>query len=507
MSMPELINAPVPCDDIVDASVGFQKLNLSPEMLSSVQHLGFETPSPIQEAAIPVIQQGLDVVGQSQTGSGKTAAFCIPMVEKISTKQKVPQALILTPTRELAKQVGNEVHKFGKYKRKLKTAVIFGGVSFRDQLRDIRDGAQIIIATPGRLLDHLEQKTIDLSAINMLVLDEADRMLDMGFRDDVEKILRKASGQRQTIFFSATISSSIKTLVEEFSTDPQYITVKHNAGHEGPLVTEIGFKVRHQMKFDALLRILRYYDAQSGVIFCNTQQMVEKLADDLASNDCIVDRLHGGMAQAQRERVMANFRKSRFHYLVATDVAARGIDVNELGVVINYDLPKDPEDYVHRIGRTGRAGKKGLALSLVTGAGMRSVSLIERFTRSRLDIEPLPTPAAIRHLQAEKLLESFRSDLQNTELNKEKELLKCLLDEGHQAEDIAAVLLHRLLPKQEVFDETFEEDQPERRPKGRKRRDRPNAKRDSRKRRRPEVQRDGTKRPPRKRKFHVKAAK
>ena len=187
MSMPELITAPAPCDDIVDASVGFQKLNLSPEMLSSVQHLGFETPSPIQEAAIPVIQQGLDVVGQSQTGSGKTAAFCIPMVEKISTKRKVPQALILTPTRELAKQVGNEVHKFGKYKKKLKTAVIFGGVSFRDQLRDIRDGAQIIIATPGRLLDHLEQSTIDLSAINMLVLDEADRMLDMGFRDDVEK--------------------------------------------------------------------------------------------------------------------------------------------------------------------------------------------------------------------------------------------------------------------------------------------------------------------------------
>ena len=213
------------------------------------------------------------------------------------------------------------------------------------------------------------------------------------------------------------------------------------------------------------------------------------------------------MAQAQRERVMANFRKSRFHYLVATDVAARGIDVNELGVVINYDLPKDPEDYVHRIGRTGRAGKKGLALSLVTGAGMRSVSLIERFTRSHLDIEPLPSVSAIRHLQAEKLLESFRSDLKNTELNKEKELLKCLLDEGHQAEDIAAVLLHRLLPKEELFDESFEEEQPERRHKRRKRRDRPNAKRDPRKRRRPEVQRDGTKRPPRKRKFHVKAAK
>jgi ATP-dependent RNA helicase DeaD len=188
-------------------------------------------------------------------------------------------------------------------------------------------------------------------------------------------------------------------------------------------------------------------------------------------------------------------------------VAARGIDVNELGVVINYDLPKDPEDYVHRIGRTGRAGKKGLALSLVTGAGMRSVSLIERFTRSHLDIEPLPSASAIRHLQAEKLLESFRSDLKNTELNKEKELLKCLLDEGHQAEDIAAVLLHRLLPKEELFDESFEEEQPERRHKRRKRRDRPNAKRDPRKRRRPEVQRDGTKRPPRKRKFHVKAAK
>ena len=488
-------------------AVGFQKLNLSPEMLASVQHLGFESPSPIQEAAIPVIQDGIDVVGQSQTGSGKTAAFCIPIIEKISTKQRKPQALILTPTRELAKQVGNEVHKFGKYKKKLKTAVIFGGVSFRDQLRDIRGGAQVIIATPGRLLDHIEQSTIDLSTIETLVLDEADRMLDMGFRDDVEKILRKSSAERQTIFFSATISRSIKTLVEEFSTQPRYITVEQNSSQQAPLVTEKGFKVRHQMKFDALLRILRYYDAQSGVIFCNTQQMVEKLADDLASNDCIVDRLHGGMAQAQRERVMANFRKSRFNYLVATDVAARGIDVNELGVVVNYDLPKDPEDYVHRIGRTGRAGKKGLALSLVTGAGMRSVSQIERFTGSRLTIDALPSQSAIRTLQGEKLLESFRVDLKKSAFTTEKELLQRLFDEGYSAEDVAAAVLHRMLPKHDATDTVLDDEPDDRNHKRRKRRERPNARRDSRKKRRPEIQRAGGKRPPKKRKFQVKVQK
>jgi ATP-dependent RNA helicase DeaD len=261
------------------------------------------------------------------------------------------------------------------------------------------------------------------------------------------------------------------------------------------------------MKFDALLRILRYYDAQSGVIFCNTQQMVEKLADDLASNDCIVDRLHGGMAQAQRERVMANFRKSRFHYLVATDVAARGIDVNELGVVVNYDLPKDPEDYVHRIGRTGRAGKKGLALSLVTGAGMRSVSAIERFTGSRLTIDALPSQSAIRNLQGEKLLESFRVDLKNSEFTTEKELLQRLFDEGHSAEDVAAAVLHRMLPKHDATESVLDDEPDDRNHRRRKRRERPNARRDSRKKRRPEIQRAGGKRPPKKRKFQVKVQK
>ncbi len=507
MYMTEINHAVSGIPGLEPGSIGFQELNLSPEMLASVQCLGFALPSPIQEKAIPVIQEGFDVVGQSQTGSGKTAAFCIPIVEKISTKQRMPQALILTPTRELAKQVGNEVHKFGKYKKKLKTAIIFGGASFRDQLRDIRGGAQIIIATPGRLLDHIEQSTIDLSTIKTLVLDEADRMLDMGFRDDVEKILQKASTERQTIFFSATISHSIKALVEEFSTQPRYITVKQDIGQEAPLVTEKGFKVRHQMKFDALLRLLRYYDAKSGVIFCNTQQMVEKLAEDLATNGCVVDRLHGGMAQAQRERVMAGFRKSRFHYLVATDVAARGIDVNELGVVVNYDLPKDPEDYVHRIGRTGRAGKKGLALSLITGAGMRSVSAIERFTGARLTIEALPSQSAIRTLQGEKLLESFRVDLKKPNFTTEKELLQQLFNEGHSAEDVAAVVLHRMLPKQDATDTGLDDDGGDRKHKRRKRRERPNARRDSRKKRRPEIQRATGKRPPKKRKFQVKVQK
>ena len=488
-------------------SVGFDDLNLSAEMQASVQCLGFELPSPIQKEAIPVIQEGYDVVGQSQTGSGKTAAFCIPIVEKISTRQRQPQALILTPTRELAKQVGNEVHKFGKYKKKLKTAIIFGGASYRDQLRDIRGGAQVIIATPGRLLDHIEQSTIELSTIKTLVLDEADRMLDMGFRDDVEKILQKASPERQTIFFSATISSSIKALVEKFSTNPRYITVKQDVGREVPLVTEKGFKVRHQMKFDALLRLLRFYDAKSGVIFCNTQQMVEKLAEDLATNGCVVDRLHGGMAQAQRERVMANFRKTRFHYLVATDVAARGIDVNELGVVINYDLPKDPEDYVHRVGRTGRAGKKGLALSLVTGAGMRSVSAIERFTGAKLAIGKLPSHSAIRSIQSDKVLDSLRVDLKRNDLKEEKELVQKLIDEGCEPEDIAAAVLQRLLPKKTSSDHGTDDVQDGVHRNRQKRRNRPNSRRDLRKKSRAENQRSAGKHVPRKRKFHVKVQK
>ena len=477
--------------------------------MNAVTQLGYEQPTPIQSASIPSVLMGRDILGSAQTGTGKTASFTLPMIDILAAgraKARMPRSLILAPTRELAAQVAESFEKFS-VNHKMSMALLIGGVSFSDQDAALSKGVDVLIATPGRLLDHFERGKVLLQDVKILVIDEADRMLDMGFRDDVEKILQKASPDRQTIFFSATISSSIKALVEKFSTNPRYITVKQGVGQEAPLVTEKGFKVKHQMKFDALLRLLQFYDAKSGVIFCNTQQMVEKLSEDLATNGCIVDRLHGGMAQAQRERVMANFRKSRFHYLVATDVAARGIDVNDLGVVINYDLPKDPEDYVHRVGRTGRAGKKGLALSLVTGAGMRSVATIERFTGAKLTIEKLPSHSAIRSLQSDKLLDSLRIDLKKNDLNEEKKLVQKLLDEGCQAEDIAAVVLQRLLPEQNRVDHDTDDVPDGVKRKRQKRRERPNSRREPRKKRRIENQRSAGKRVPRKRKFHVKVQK
>ena len=424
----------------------FDSLGLSPELLRAVAKLGFEETAPIQAAAIPLIMQGHDLVGQSETGSGKTAAFCIPAIERVDPARREPQALVLVPTRELATQVADEVHKLAAFKRGVRSVPIYGGASYERQFAELARGAQIVVGTPGRLTDLLARGALDLSAVRLLVLDEADRMLDMGFREDIEKILAAAPAGRQTVFFSATISPAIQGLVRGHSREPKIVKIEQRVVAGPPLVDQVYYEVRHHAKFEALSRLIDFYDVKSGVIFCNTQQMVEQLADALVARGCSAERLHGGMAQPQRTRVMASFKQAGFSFLVATDVAARGIDVNDLELVVNYDLPYDPEDYVHRIGRTGRAGRKGRAVTLVSGAGIYKLQSIERFTRARIRREQMPTAEAVENRKSDTLHEKLRAVLEAGDTPRSHPLVERLLEQGYTPTEVAAAILRHFAP-------------------------------------------------------------
>ena len=424
----------------------FASVGLSPAVLKAVDRLGFAGMSPIQAAAIPLILAGHDVVGQSETGSGKTAAFCIPAIERVDPGEPTTQVLVLAPTRELATQISDEVRKLAAFKKTLRALAIYGGAAYERQFAELKRGAHVVVGTPGRLTDHLARGTLDLSTVRMLILDEADRMLDMGFRDDVEKVLAAAPAGRQTVFFSATISPAVQSLVRRHSQEPKTVTIAR-ATRAGPaLVDQAWYEVQHHEKFAAISRLIDFHDARSGLIFCNTQRMVEELADALSARGCPAERLHGGMAQAQRTRVMDAFKRGAFRLLVATDVAARGIDVNDLELVINYDLPADAEDYVHRVGRTGRAGRAGRALSLVSGGGVRTLRAIERFTKTTIRHERLPSAAAVAARRADAVVAGLRDTLASGPFPAEMKLVERLLAEGRTPADVAAAILHRFAP-------------------------------------------------------------
>jgi len=425
------------------SNVSFSDLGLSEAVLKSVQRLGFEQPSPIQAQAIPALLKGGDVVGQSQTGSGKTAAFAIPLIQQFVPGGKSPQSLILCPTRELAAQVANDIHQLAFFQPKLHSVPIYGGASYERQFRELEKGIDILIGTPGRLMDHLERGTLDLSAIRHVVLDEADRMLDMGFRDDIETILSACPEQRQTIFFSATLSREIKELIERFANEPEMIRVKPKEV-EAPAIEQWSFEVPPRRKLEALIRLLDFHGFKLGLIFCNTQRMVDELGDTLIAQGFSADRLHGGLSQSQRTRVMNLFKQGGFQFLVATDVAARGIDVDDLEVVVNYDLPYEPEDYVHRIGRTGRAGRRGMAVTLVTGRDLRRLQGIERATHSKVQRGKLPTPQEMEEKRTTLMLEKVRSAVDENNWAAQIPIVETLLEEGIPSIDLAAALLQLL---------------------------------------------------------------
>jgi ATP-dependent RNA helicase DeaD len=421
----------------------FSELNLSPELLKAIDKLGFEQASPIQAEAIPVLMQGRDIVGQSQTGSGKTAAFAVPAIEKTDPQQRATQVLILCPTRELAVQVSEEVHKLASFKRGIHALPIYGGQSYERQFWGLKQGAQIVIGTPGRVMDHMRRATLRLDSVKMVVLDEADVMLNMGFREDIELILSSVPKERQTVFFSATMPKPIRDLIERFSRDPLTVKIEQKA-MTVPTVEQVYYEVDRRFKVELLTRLIDIHDYKLGIVFCNTKRMVDDLVDHLNAQGYSADRLHGDMTQGMRDRVMNKFRNSGLEFLVATDVAARGIDVDDVQVVFNYDLPYDPEDYLHRIGRTGRAGRSGRAISFVAGRELFQIQQIERFTRTRVQRAKIPTADEVEQARATVFLDKLRATLTAKEFQSQDHLIEVLLEEGFTSTDIASALIHQL---------------------------------------------------------------
>ena len=421
----------------------FSELGLSPEILKAVERMGFEEASPIQSAAIPVLLGGADVVGQSQTGSGKTAAFAIPAIERVDGNLRAPQVLILCPTRELAVQVAEEVAKLALFKRGVKELPIYGGASYDRQLRGLHAGAQIIIGTPGRVMDHLERKTLKLDQIKMVILDEADRMLDMGFREDIETILKQAPPERQTVLFSATVPKPIAELIKRFTRTPVNVRIEQ-ASLTVTAIDQVYYEVDRRSKIEVLCRLIDLQDVKFALIFCATKMMCDELTEHLTARGYGADKLHGDMTQAMRERVMRKFREKKVEFLVATDVAARGLDVDNIEVVFNYDLPHDGEDYVHRIGRTGRAGKTGRAITFVAGREIYKMQNIIRFTRGKIRREKVPSLDEVEEKRTSAVFEQLRETLEAGEFIKRDAHIDRLLDSGHSPTDIANALLHML---------------------------------------------------------------
>jgi ATP-dependent RNA helicase DeaD len=437
----------------------FTELGLSAELLKAIDKLGYEQASPIQAAAIPVMMTGKDIVGQSMTGSGKTAAFGVPAVEKVDPNLKAVQVLILCPTRELAIQVSEEIHKLAFFKRGINCLPIYGGQSYERQFFGLKQGAQIVIGTPGRLMDHMRRGTLRLETIKMVILDEADVMLNMGFREDIETILKDAPKERQTVFFSATMPRPIRDLIEKYSREPENVKIEQKA-MTVPTVDQVYYEVDRRYKMDLLTRLIDIYDLKLGIVFCNTKRMVDDLVDHLEAAGYQADRLHGDMTQAQRDRVMNKFRKSGLEFLVATDIAARGIDVDDVQVVFNYDLPYDPEDYVHRIGRTGRAGKSGKAISLVPFRELFQIRNIERFANVRIQRGKIPTENEVAEARENVFTDKLKALLTSGEFTKHDRLIESLIEENFSSSDITSALIHLLqsgeaakpAPKVEEYD-------------------------------------------------------
>jgi ATP-dependent RNA helicase DeaD len=368
----------------MDQTLKFSDLGISAEILKSVEEMGYTQPSPIQSQAIPFILQGRDVIGQAQTGTGKTAAFAIPIIDLVDPEFNRPQAIILCPTRELAVQVEGEIQKLAKYHRAINSVVIYGGESIDRQIRVLRKGVQIVVGTPGRVQDHINRGTLKLENAGIIVLDEADEMLDMGFRDDIEAILQEMPEERQTVFFSATMAKPILDLTRKYQTDPEIIKVAKKE-LTVDTIEQTYYEVKNPLKLELMARLMNVHNIKLSVVFCNTKRMVDEVTEGLVARGITADALHGDLSQAQRDKVMNKFRKGFCTVLVATDVAARGIDVDNVEAVFNFDLPLDEEYYVHRIGRTGRAGKEGKAINFVTGRRdsfkMRD---LERYTKATI---------------------------------------------------------------------------------------------------------------------------
>lgn len=420
----------------------FDQLQLTPKVKRAIDEMGFETATDIQSQVIPLIRTGVDVIGRSQTGTGKTLAFAIPAIETIDTHEErsTLQVLVLCPTRELAMQAATEIRKLTKFKSGVRTVEVYGGAPMQRQILSLKT-ANLVVGTPGRVMDHMRRRTIKLNNLKMVVLDEADEMLSMGFKEDIETILADAPEERQTVLFSATMPPAIMSLTRQFQTDPQLVEI-NRAQVTLDSITQGYIDVPMGRKMDALALMLRFYHPFRSMIFCNTKQMVDEITEYLVGHGFDADGIHGDMKQPQRTKVMDGFKRGKTSILVATDVAARGIDVNDIEYVFNYDIPQSHEYYVHRIGRTGRAGKTGCAVTICSGRRQVFVMKdIARATKSSISPLPIPSPQEILSADAEAKAAAMEAILGEELLPVYSEIVAKLTEAGHTPEEIAAAAL------------------------------------------------------------------
>jgi len=428
--------------------IRFEELNISSEIMRAIEDMGFEETTPIQTRAIPTIMNGNDVIGQAQTGTGKTAAFGIPMLEKIDPHNNNPQAIILCPTRELAIQVSEELKRLSKYKNNIKTLPVYGGQSISRQIRALNKGVQVIIGTPGRVMDHMRRGTLNLSNIEYLILDEADVMLDMGFIDDIETILQDIPYNKKTLFFSATIPNSIKKLSRKYQQNSKFVKV----GHEKltvPAIEQYYLEIRKGNKLKVLSRLVDLYNPELSLVFCNTRKEVDRVNMQLQARGYSSDAIHGGLNQNQRDHVMNKFKNGVTEILVATNVAARGIDIDGIEIVFNYDVPFDTDYYVHRIGRTGRAGNDGKAFTFIVGKDIYKLKDIQKYIKKSIPRKNIPTLDDIEEARFEKIESELLEYIDGNQLEKYINYIENFIDNDYTAIEIAAALLKKSMDKQE----------------------------------------------------------
>lgn len=424
----------------------FEHLELSPAMHLAIQDMGFAEPSQIQAATIPLILEGKDVVGQAQTGTGKTAAFGIPLLEMLPENSQVTTVLVLCPTRELSVQVANELKKLAKHKKNVQIFAVYGGEPIQEQIRNLRRGANIIVGTPGRIIDHLERRTLSLEHIEMVVLDEADEMLNRGFREDIEYILEKTPAERQTVLFSATMPKPIMNIIHHYQSEPSFIKVTREQ-LSNTSIEQIYFETQESWKAKDIANIMQADDLKTAIVFCNTKRMVDELVEKLRDLKLKADSIHGDLNQKQRNTVMDSFRRGEIRLLIATDVAARGLDISHVDAVFNYDLPFDPEYYVHRIGRTGRAGKTGKAYSFITGRNdLRQLRQIEQYGKATVERRQLPTNREIAAIVRHNHIERIKAAVAEADHASHLEIINQLQKDGIELDVLAATLLKMAIP-------------------------------------------------------------
>lgn len=444
-------------------TVRFDELDLEPKILRGVTEMGFEEATPIQTKAIPLIMKGGDVLGQAQTGTGKTAAFGIPLLQKIDISNKHLQAIVLCPTRELAIQVADEFRNLSKFMHGLKILPVYGGQDIVKQIRSLKSGVQVVIGTPGRVMDHMDRKTVKFDSVHTVVMDEADEMLNMGFREDMETILSKVPEDRQTILFSATMPKPILEITKKFQKDAEIVKVVKKE-LTVPNIDQFYYEVRPKKKEEVLCRLLDIYDPKLSLVFCNTKRQVDELVSALQGRGYFAEGLHGDLKQSQRDRVMNSFRNGRTEILVATDVAARGIDVDDVEAVFNYDLPQDEEYYVHRIGRTGRAGRCGVAFNFIWGKEVYKLKDIQRYCKTKIKAQPIPSLDDVNSTKTDKILKRLNEVIANEDLTSMVNIIEeHINNEDYSSLELSAAFLKMALgndqPEQTIdFGDTGAED-------------------------------------------------